>query len=335
MPRKSHLVVPTTLPPEEIDEEDEGVASEFETDDDEQDSDAELQKAFEKGTIKPGLNALLPFKRTIVVNNVKGLGAKLEEIEDDLPWIERLDMLNKPLESSDLTVKYGDLSIKMNREGVVAGEEKEDPVQHDFKREMLFYRQAQSAVLEGIPRLKKMGLRTKRPEDYFAQMLKTDNHMKRVQEHLNEKKAAIERSHKAKKMREMKKMGKQIQQQVLQQRTQEKRDMLNKVKDYRKGKDVNLDEVIGDSSKKKKGKVNQDKKKWAEKKKKFKQSQYGYGGKKRGMKRNDAQSFAADFLGKKKKKGGPGGSKGPRGPGKKGKKNRPGKARRQKMRSNN
>lgn len=62
---------------------------------------------------------------------------------------------------------------------VTAGIEK-DAVHNDFKRELLFYRQAQAAVLEAIPRLKSMGIKTKRPEDYFAQMAKTDEHMQKV-----------------------------------------------------------------------------------------------------------------------------------------------------------
>merc|ERR1712013_951991 len=53
-------------------------------------------------------------------------------------------------------------------------------VHNDFKREMLFYRQAQAAVLEAIPRLHSMNIRTKRPEDYFAQMAKTDDHMNKI-----------------------------------------------------------------------------------------------------------------------------------------------------------
>jgi hypothetical protein len=56
----------------------------------------------------------------------------------------------------------------------------DDPVHNDFKRELLFYRQAQSAVLEALPRLKSMNIPTKRPEDYFAQMAKTDEHMQKV-----------------------------------------------------------------------------------------------------------------------------------------------------------
>lgn len=38
----------------------------------------------------------------------------------------------------------------------------EDPVLNDFKREMLFYRQAQASVLDAIPKLKSMGIPTKR-----------------------------------------------------------------------------------------------------------------------------------------------------------------------------
>ena len=42
------------------------------------------------------------------------------------------------------------------------------------------YRQAQAAVLEAIPRLKAENIATKRPEDYYAQMAKSDEHMKKV-----------------------------------------------------------------------------------------------------------------------------------------------------------
>ena len=51
---------------------------------------------------------------------------------------------------------------------------------NDFKREMGFYRQAQAAVLEGLARLKSMNVPTKRPDDYFAQMAKTDEHMQKA-----------------------------------------------------------------------------------------------------------------------------------------------------------
>lgn len=42
------------------------------------------------------------------------------------------------------------------------------------------YRQAQATVLEALPRLKKLNIFTKRPEDYFAEMAKSDQQMQKV-----------------------------------------------------------------------------------------------------------------------------------------------------------
>ena len=42
------------------------------------------------------------------------------------------------------------------------------------------YRQTQASVLEAIPRLKAARMATKRPDDYYAQIAKSDEHMKKV-----------------------------------------------------------------------------------------------------------------------------------------------------------
>ena len=42
------------------------------------------------------------------------------------------------------------------------------------------YKQAQVAMRKGLNKLKQLGIPSKRPEDYFAEMLKTDDHMQRV-----------------------------------------------------------------------------------------------------------------------------------------------------------
>ena len=55
-----------------------------------------------------------------------------------------------------------------------------DRVVDDLLREKLFYRQAQSAIIEGLARLKTLGIPTRRPDDYFAQMAKSDEHMLKV-----------------------------------------------------------------------------------------------------------------------------------------------------------
>jgi len=78
----------------------------------------------------------------------------------------------------------------------------EDPVLNDFKREMLFHRQAQAAVIEGIKRLHELGVVTKRPDDYFAEMAKSDEHMQKVRANLMAKQAGQAKSERIKQIRE-------------------------------------------------------------------------------------------------------------------------------------
>lgn len=264
--------------------------------------------------------------------------AKLKDIEiykDN--WIERLDLTSKPAKPTpDLIQKHGDLELKLNRKGQVSGENgTEDKAQNDFKREMLFYRQAQTTVIEAIKNLKtNYGVkRVSRPDDYFAEMMKTDQHMKIVRERLQAKQNSIEESEKAKKLREAKKYGKRVQQEVQLKRQQEKKQLLQKIQNFKKGKEDSLDFLDGggDMGGKKKGeqanKKNQQPAKLT-KKQKYKNTRYGYGGQKKRGKHNSAESSAnmSGFsalkhgrpLSKKKLKS---------------KQNRPGKARRQKSRA--
>lgn len=306
------------IPDRIIESDDEESTPEYSSDQEDA-SDEELSRQFAEGKLQPGLNLLVPYKKKMLLNNEDGLIDKLKELENKFDWSEKLDLVNEPLDSPDLTAKYGDLSIKINRRGEVSAEEKTDTAQHDFKREMLFYRQAQAAILEGIPKLNKFGIKTKRPDDYFAQMLKTDDHMKKVQEHLNAKRDALEKSEQAKKLREMKRMGKKIQQEVLANRQKEKKQLIDKVKAYKKGKLKDLDfidskEASGNKGKPAKGNKKAGAKKKESTKRSNKNSTYGYGGPKKRSKQNTAESSAQ--FGMKKKKG---------------KQQRPGKSRRQNM----
>jgi len=148
------------------------------------DSDEELQEAFAAGLIKPGLNTVLAPKETKQkTNNIDGLKQKLAELKQDLPWIEKLDMVNKPAPLAP-ELAYQEEQHAKRREKLLKNAKNttllsDDPVHNDFKREMLFYRQAQATVIESLSRFKNMGLPTKRPEDYFAQMFKSDDHMQK------------------------------------------------------------------------------------------------------------------------------------------------------------
>ncbi|XP_022249640.1 probable rRNA-processing protein EBP2 isoform X2 [Limulus polyphemus] len=292
------------------------------------DSDAELQEAFSRGELKPGLHALVPHVKRDHINNVTGLKRKLEEFKLDLDWVERLDMSNDPAPAHpELTAQSVYSKTKNNK--VLKGKQEENIVHNDFEREMSFYRQGQAAVLSGILCLRKLGIPTKRPEDYFAEMAKSDTHMQKVREKLLSKQVALERSEKARKLRELRKFGKKIQNEVLQKRQKQKKEMLESVKKYRKGQTQNLDFLDGTpiqpkNSSQEKG---QKRNKMAQQRKKYKDTRYGYGGQKKRSKYNTAQSSAAMSGFHSKKSSLPPGKKS------KMKNKRPGKSRRQNMKS--
>lgn len=300
------------------------------SDSESEDSDLELQESLARGDLKPGLYSIAPHVKTEHVNNTAALKQKLAEMELDLDWIETLDMVNglAPL-TAELKEQYGELHLEKNRKGKVVAGPSEDPVHHDFKREMTFYRQAQAAVLEGIPRLHQLGVVTRRPEDYFAQMAKSDDHMTKVREKLLSKKTALERSEKARKLRELKKFGKKVQVEVLQQRQKEKREMMENLKKFKKGQG-SLDFLEnsgrkGQLSTKRTAPVPGQSRKANTKsqlKKQYKDQKYGYGGPRKRSKYNTASS-SADVGGfsRKKHNTAPGAKK------------RPGKARRQNMKN--
>lgn len=284
-------------------------------------SDGELQEAFAKGLLKPGMNVVADEPKKSI-NNVEGLKQCLADLRKDLPWVERLDMTNPPAEDilSKVEGKVPDVT-----NGEVNAED-------DFQREMFFYRQAQATVLEALPLLKQYDIATKRPDDYFAEMAKSDQQMQKIRKKLLSKQMILERSEKAKKLREQRKFGKKVQIEVIQRRQKEKKAMMSAVKKYQKGMTDKLEFLEGD-----KGKADPQKSKKVVKnnpsaKRKYKDQRFGFGGKKSGKKwntkdsYNDVSSFRAKVA---HSRPGMGGKKG-----KGGKQNkRPGKAVRRKMKS--
>lgn len=106
--------------------------------DSEVNSDDELANAFERGELQPGLNTLAAYAKTEIINDSEALEEKLQLLSKDLPWIERMDLTNEPIKiNPQLNEHFGDIDLKVNKEGMVSGSEKQDKVQHDFKREML------------------------------------------------------------------------------------------------------------------------------------------------------------------------------------------------------
>ncbi|XP_040926514.1 probable rRNA-processing protein EBP2 [Betta splendens] len=286
-------------------------------------SDSELQEAFAKGLLKPGMNVVANKPRT-PVNSVEGLKQCLADFRKSLPWVERLDLTNPPAE--DVFSK-----VDGKVENLANGDVNADD---DFQREMFFYRQAQASVLEALPLLNKMGIATKRPDDYFAEMAKSDQHMQKIRKKLLTKQMIMEKSEKARKLREQRKFGKKVQIEVIQKRQKEKKAMMNAVKKYQKGMTDKLDFLDGDQKTGKESAQGSKKamnKKGPSSKRKYKDQKFGFGGKKSGKKwntkesYNDVSSFRAKVAHGKEGKGGK--------KGKGGKNKRPGKSVRRKMKS--
>lgn len=220
----------------------------------------------------------------------------------------------------------------------------EDPIHNDFVRETNFYRQAQQAILQCLPRLKELGVPTRRPDDYFAEMAKSDGHMQKVAKVLHKKQIVTEKAEKVRKNRELKKIAKQTQVHVEQQKMKEKKEFMENVKKYRKGQKNNLDFLNEKKTggKKAGGKINY--------RREGKNEKYGTGRTKKGSKWNTRESLDSfdDGKGRGRGKGGqgrPGGRGGGQGrPGQKGGKGggfprggggakRPGKSNRQKIKA--
>ncbi|KAG5327660.1 EBP2 protein, partial [Pseudoatta argentina] len=264
-------------------------------------SDEELQDAFAKGLLKSGLNVAIETSSKQSKNYVNHMKQKLDEIKLNLPWIERLDMVNAlaPL-APELALQMQEQEVRRVKQ--LQGNRKlpqykpsEDPVVNDFHRENMFHRQAQGAVMEGVNRLKKLGISVSRPDDYFAEMVKSDEHMQKVRENLLKKQIMTQRSEKVRQLRQQKKVAKQMQVETTLKKHTEKRKLMEDVKKYRKGIRQDLDFL---NDKKSQGKaqdkphVNRKINTKAQIKMQMKAAKFGYGGKKRRSKWNTRSSSA-------------------------------------------
>ncbi|WPG99310.1 Hypothetical protein R9X50_00212300 [Acrodontium crateriforme] len=204
-------------------------------------------------------------------------------------------------------------------------------VEDDLTRELAFYKQSLEAVKEGRIRLNKEGMPFTRPTDYFAEMVKSEEQMGKVRAKMVDAAARKKASADARRQRDLKKFGKAVQVAKLQERDKAKRDTLDKInvlKRKREGGaglttneedmfDVALDDAAdGEKAARrfKDGRGGPEGGKGAKRQKK--DAKFGFGGKKRFSKSNDAKS-SGDVSGfsVKKMKG-------------KGKSQRPGKSRR-------
>ncbi|RMJ22891.1 Rrna processing protein [Aspergillus sp. HF37] len=197
----------------------------------------------------------------------------------------------------------------------------------DLNRELAFYKVCQAAADRARAALKKEDIPFTRPGDYFAEMVKTDEHMGRIKKKLYDEAASKKAAAEARKQRDLKRFGKQVQVAKLQQRSKEKRETLEKIDALKKKRKSDsaggqtddtqglFDVAIDDATKadlKKRGSGGAADKSGPSKKRQKKDEKFGFGGKKRHAKSGDASSSGdlRSFSVKKMKTGGGGGGAG-------------------------
>jgi len=109
-------------------------------------------------------------------------------------------------------------------------------VSDDLNRELAFYAQALSAVKEARKQFKSEGVPFTRPTDYFAEMVKADDHMAKIKAKLIDEAASKKASAEARKQRDLKKFGKQVQVAKLQERQKETKQTMEKIKVLKRSK---------------------------------------------------------------------------------------------------
>jgi rRNA-processing protein EBP2 len=243
-------------------------------------------------------------------------------------------------------------------------------VDDDLARELCFYNQALASAQQAAARFEAAGVAWHRPADYYAEMVKSDEHMAKVKDRLMYEQQTIEQAEERRKAREQKAFAKQTQAAKQRERAAEKKKAIEAVSALRKqrartGFAGELDDeaaVHGRQQQREERQQGQQQRRQGPggrqqalgfkpgerirrdgpekgKKRVARDAKYGFGGRKRLSKQNDARSAAdmSDYkpgkfrdqfggrggggVGKKRGFGGGGGGGG-----------RPGKARRQQQR---
>ena len=100
-----------------------------------------------------------------ILRKLEQLRGGVDTESDDAAWLETLDITaSEPVELDDA---------------------------EEGQRELAFYTQALAAVKSAQARLTKMDVPFARPDDYFAEMLKTDQHMAKVKLRLIKQQEAV------------------------------------------------------------------------------------------------------------------------------------------------
>mmetsp|Transcript_1577 Transcript_1577/g.3510 ORF Transcript_1577/g.3510 Transcript_1577/m.3510 type:complete len:420 (+) Transcript_1577:100-1359(+) len=160
-------------------------------------------------------------------------------------------------------------------------------IHDDLKREVAFYNTALEAVHEARAKAKVSNVPFSRPEDFFAEMVKTDDHMAKVKDRLIFENKKIEAVAQRRANKEQKLRAKESQSNRLMEKAKRKRDHFQQVEEWANSAARNrggaLQDDFDDRFLNKRGEAN--------KKRQAADRKFGHGGRKGRFKQNDRQSM--------------------------------------------
>ncbi|XP_010488299.1 PREDICTED: probable rRNA-processing protein EBP2 homolog [Camelina sativa] len=172
-------------------------------------TDSEAESLSDSDTENEITEKLAEPTKTAVYNRA-GLLDKLQ----DISWPEDVDWTHK-------------LTIEIDQEQGI-------DVNDDLTREMAFYNQAHQGTTQGYEKFQERDMIFLRPANYYAEMVKSDTHMEKVKSKLLYEKKQMEESEERRKARDNKRMAKEVQSQKMKERAKEKKDNIESVKKWRK-----------------------------------------------------------------------------------------------------
>ncbi|KAL3162251.1 hypothetical protein ABBQ32_009950 [Trebouxia sp. C0010 RCD-2024] len=109
-----------------------------------------------------------------------------------------------------------------------------DNVDDDLARELAFYNQALGAAQEAIRKFEAASTPWQRPPDYYAEMVKSDEHMAKVKQQLMHEQEQMEAVEQRQKQRENKKFSKAVQAERQKEKVQQKKANISDITKLRK-----------------------------------------------------------------------------------------------------
>mmetsp|Transcript_27308 Transcript_27308/g.40018 ORF Transcript_27308/g.40018 Transcript_27308/m.40018 type:complete len:473 (+) Transcript_27308:144-1562(+) len=288
---------------EEVDEEDneEDNEEEEQLKDDNEDSEDESEEEEEAETEQSSKQ----------LTQAIALASALEGTDRHLPWPETFTVVPPtPLPFGSLNDDdVGGKKRKRSEESDEDDEEEYVDVHDDLKREVAFYDNAMEAVRMARSHCENAGIPFTRPEDFFAEMIKTDDHMAKIKDRLIFETKKIEAVERRKSNKEQTVMAKERAAHRIAEKSKAKKAHMSAVEDWKKsaeqgrgrlgGKvhdmDADEDQLRGLGGGPNNKRMNADKR-------------YGFGGKRGRFKQNDPKDLN-DMSGFKPRGSFPGGQK--------------------------